>query len=99
MILALLALATAPIALPADLNQTVEVADRSYRVRVKGRVVRVFQKTVISKQNPERGVEMKRAVQLVTGCKMTEEFWQGPTLTGLLDCSVRPPAGPARANP
>ena len=86
MILAALALAAAPVALPANVNQTVQVGEHRYRVRVKGRVVKVFQKKAIARPDPETGLEMKQAVRVVTGCGIAEEHWQASRLVGLLDC-------------
>lgn len=32
---------------------------------------------------------MRQAVNQVTGCKMTDDFWRGAVLVGVMDCSEK----------
>ncbi|MFZ5701357.1 MAG: hypothetical protein ACOY4P_08390 [Pseudomonadota bacterium] len=81
------------IATPAEVNQTVKVEGKSYRVLVRGDEVKVFQKALIAGQkvkgSTEQRAQMRQAVNQVTGCKMTDDFWRGAVLVGVIDCSEK----------
>lgn len=81
------------IATPAEVNQTVKVEGKSYRVLVRGDEVKVFQKALIAGQkvkgSTEQRAQMRQAVNHVTGCKMTDDFWRGAVLVGVIDCSEK----------
>lgn len=75
----------------ATVNETVKVEGKSYRVLVRDDEVKVFQKSFIAGQkvkgSTEQRAQMRQAVQQVTGCKMTDDFWRGAVLVGVMDCS------------
>ncbi len=81
------------IATPAEVNQTVKVEGKSYRVLVRGDEVKVFQKALIAGQkvkgSTEQRAQMRQAVNQATGCKMTDDFWRGAVLVGVMDCSEK----------
>jgi CRISPR/Cas system-associated protein Csm6 len=75
----------------ASYNETVKVEGKSYRVLVREDEVKVFQKSFIAGQkvkgSTEQRAQMRQAVQQVTGCKLTDDFWRGAVLVGVMDCS------------
>ena len=83
MILAMILMA----ATPAIGNYRTEVDGKTYRVKVKGQGVGVFGKAIITKRSPEDLVRMKQAVKSATGCDITDQYWQGAGLIGILDCT------------
>ena len=74
---------------PSTINHKVEIDGKNYRVKVKGRTVEVFDKSVITVRSPERRLRLKAAVLEATGCQITEEYWETAHLEGILDCSSR----------
>lgn len=83
----------------ASVNQTVKVDESTYRVLVRGEEVKVFNKALLTGQRQKGQTlerdRMRRAVNLVTGCKITDDFFQGPVLIGVIDCADK--AGQPRA--
>lgn len=86
MLIAALALAAAPISLPANLEQRVEIDGRTFRVAVRGRAVTVADKALITFRTPERRASMREAVRRATGCDIDEAYWEGSKLRGILNC-------------
>lgn len=89
MIAELLLLMSAPApaaALPSTINERVKIDGRTYRVRVVGRVVKVYDKAVSWKGTVEQSERMQRAVLKLTGCQLAAPTWDGNHLTGVLDC-------------
>lgn len=78
-----LAAAAAP---SADYESKVEIDGRTFRVHVEGQAVTVADKAFITRRSPQRGEQMRRAVQLVTGCEVRDSYWEGSKLRGILDC-------------
>lgn len=77
----------------ASVNQTAKVDESTYRVMVRGEEVKVFNKALLTGQRQKGQTlerdRMRRAVNLVTGCKITDDFFQGPVLIGVIDCSEK----------
>lgn len=84
-------IALAMLLAPATFNETVQVDESRYRVLVRGEEVKVFNKALLTGQRAKGQTlerdRMRRAVLLVTGCKIADDFFQGPVLIGLIDCS------------
>lgn len=74
-------------------SSIVQVDGHAYRVEVRGEEVRVFQKAAITKRSLERRARMRKAVELATGCRIVDDYWQGTRIEGLLDCP-KPPVSP-----
>ena len=72
---------------PADGNYRTEVDGKTYRVKVKGEGVGVFNKAIITKRSPDDLIAMKKAAKAATGCEIKDQYWQGAGLIGILDCS------------
>lgn len=77
----------------ATVNQTLKVDESTYRVLVRDDEVKVFNKALLNGprqkgQTLERD-RMRRAVNLVTGCKITDDFFQNNVLIGTMDCSEK----------
>ena len=87
--MALWLISVALIAAPPKVDHFVKVEGRTYRVRVKGNEIRVFDKGIAWKKSLEQRERMRRAVNLATGCHLTDDYWAegDPYLTGFLDCS------------
>lgn len=83
--LLLLMAAPAP-ALPSTINEKVKIDGRTYRVRVSGKLVKVYDKAPAWKGTIEQSKRMQRAVYKLTGCQMAEPVWDGNHLAGFLDC-------------
>lgn len=75
-------------------NSKVEVDGSTYRVFVRGREVKVFNKSAITAIGGGRSVDrrdaMRQAVRQATGCEIKDDFWRNQVLAGELDCSSRP---------
>lgn len=83
MIAALMLLAAAG---GANVNETVKVDGKSYRVEVKKGVVKVAQKAIIAGQTVDDRRRMTAAVKQVTGCELHDPFWRNSALLGELRC-------------
>ena len=74
-------------------NETVQVDESRYRVLVRGEEVKVFNKALLTGQRAKGQTlerdRMRRAVLQVTGCRIADDFFQGPVLIGLIDCSEK----------
>lgn len=69
-----------------NINQTVEVDGKGYRVIVKDGIVKVKNKAMVAGQTVEDRGRMIRAVQQATGCDLHGPFWRGAALLGDLRC-------------
>ena len=85
-------------ATPASGNYKVEVDGKTYRVKVQGTQVGVFNKSLVSYRSPEIRDVMRRAVREAVGCNIRDDYWEGSHLVGMLECSANeavPPKTPA----
>lgn len=73
-------------AVPPSGNYKTIIDGKTYRVKVKGGAVGVFDKSLISMRSPERGDLMRKALKQATGCGIRDEYWEGAHLVGMLDC-------------
>ena len=81
-------------ATPAPGNHKVVVDGKTYRVKVQGKQVGVFNKSLISYRSPELRDVMRSAVRQAVGCDIRDDYWEGAHLVGMLDCSVEEAAPP-----
>ncbi|MDV3480850.1 hypothetical protein [Sphingobium yanoikuyae] len=86
MIAILMWIAAAGDAATPTINKKVELDGRTYRVEIKGQAVEVFDKSAFTKRSPEAGVKLRRAVEIATGCKIRDAYWEAAHLAGILDC-------------
>ena len=82
----MIALAIA-LAAAGNINKTVDIDGKGYRVILKDGVVKVKNKALLTGQTVEDRARMIRAVKQVTGCEMHDPFWRGAALLGELRCT------------
>lgn len=78
------------LALMLETNSITKVDGSTYRVEVRGEVVRVYQKAVISKVSMDRRAKMRKAVIQATGCNIVDDYWRETSLEGMLACPSEP---------
>lgn len=64
----------------------VEIDGHTFQVRVKGRAATVADKALVTSRSPEQRDRMMRAVVEITGCQLSEPYWEDARLRGLLNC-------------
>lgn len=73
-------------------DQIVEVDGVRLHVETEGRNVTIAPRKPFGKQTIEAKERARKAVTMVTGCRLTDEYWANPyfnTVAGALDCSGR----------
>lgn len=75
----------------ATTNTATTINGRTFRVEVRGDFVKVAQKAIFAAPSPQRRIEMRSAVQTVTGCAIVDDYWDNSALVGVLKCPAKQP--------